>query len=93
VIRIWPEKPYFHYLLGSMLVRKNDVDDAIVELQRALNMAKNHLSPANCELGRAFEQKGNLEAAFRQYRTAFRAHVNDEQCRAGYERLRVQLKK
>jgi len=93
VIRIWPEKPYFHYLLGSILVRKNDVDGAIVELQRALNMAKNHLSPANCELGRAFEQKGSLEAAFRQYRTAFRAHVNDEQCRAGYERLRVQLKK
>ena len=58
-----------------------------------LNEAKNRLSPANCELGGAFEQKGDLEAAFRQYRTAFRAHVRDEQCCAAYERLKLQLKK
>lgn len=58
-----------------------------------LKETKNRLSPANCELGRAFEQKGDLEPAFRQYRTAFRAHVNDEQCRAAYERLKLQLKK
>lgn len=91
-IRFWPDRPYFHYLLGSVLVKKNDSDAAIVELQRALNMAKNHFSPANCELGRAFEQKGNLEAAFRQYRTAYRAHVDDDDCRAAYERLKLQLK-
>jgi len=91
-IRIWPDRPYFHYLLGSVLVKKNDADAAIVELQVALKMAKNHLSPANCELGRAFEQKGDLEAAFRQYRTAYRAHVDDDDCRAAYERLKLQLK-
>lgn len=92
-IRIWPDKFYFHYLLGSVLVKKKDSDAAIVELQWALKRAKSHLSPANCELGRAFEQKGDLEEAFRQYRTAFRAHLNDEQCRAAYERLKLQLKK
>jgi Flp pilus assembly protein TadD len=92
-IRIWPDKFYFHYLLGRVLVQKNDVDAAIVELQWALKKAKNHLSPANCELGRAFEQKGDLEAALRQYRAAFRVHVNDEQCRAAYERLKLELKK
>ena len=92
-IRIWPDKPYFHYLLGSVLVKKNDADGAIAELQRALKNSKNHLSPANCELGHAFELKDNLEAAFRQYRTAFRARVNDEQCLAAYERLKLRLKK
>jgi tetratricopeptide (TPR) repeat protein len=92
-IRISPDKPYFHYLLGRVRVRKNDPESAIVELQWALKETKNRLSPANCELGRAFEQKGDLETAFHQYRTAFRAHVNDEQCRAAYERLKLQLKK
>lgn len=92
-IRIWPDKFYFHYLLGSVLVKKKDADAAIVELQWALKRAKNHLSPANCELGRAFEQKGDLEEAFRQYRTAFRAHVDDLQCRAAYQRLELQLKR
>jgi tetratricopeptide (TPR) repeat protein len=88
-----PERPYFHYLLGRVLVRKNDPDTAIVELELALKELKNHLSPANCELGRAFELKGDRQAALRQYRTAFRAHVNDEQCRAAYERLKLQPKK
>jgi tetratricopeptide (TPR) repeat protein len=92
-IRIWPDNSYFHYLWGRVLVKKNDAEAAIVELQWALKEAKNRLSPANCELGGAFEQKGDLEAAFRQYRTAFRAHVRDEQCRAAYERLKLQLKK
>jgi tetratricopeptide (TPR) repeat protein len=92
-IRIWPDKAYFHYLLGRALSRKNDPDAAIAELQWALKKEKNHFSPANCELGRAFEAKGDLPAAMRQYRTAFRAHVNDEQCRAAYERLQLQLKK
>ena len=92
-IRIWPGNSYFHYLLGRVLVKKNDAEAAIVELQWALKETKNQMSPANCELGRAYEQKGDLEAAFRQYRTAFRAHVNDEQCRAAYERLKLQPKK
>jgi hypothetical protein len=48
---------------------------------------------ANCELGRAFEAKGDLPAAMHQYRTAVRAHVNDAQCGASYERLQLQLKK
>jgi tetratricopeptide (TPR) repeat protein len=92
-IRIWPDKAYFHYLLGRALVKKNDPDAAIAELQWTLKKEKNHFSPANCELGRAFEAKGDLPAAMRQYRTAFRAHVNDEQCGASYERLQLQLKK
>lgn len=92
-IRTWPDKFYFHYLLGSVLVKKKDADAAIAELQWALKRAESHLSPANCELGRAFEQKGDLEEAYRQYRIAYRAHLNDEQCRAAYERLKLQLKK
>lgn len=91
-IRIWPDDSYFHYLLGRLLIKKNEPDAAIVELQWALRREKNRFSPANCELGRAFEAKGDLQAAVRQYRTAFRAHVNDEQCRAAYERLHLQLK-
>lgn len=92
-IRLFPDESYFHYLLGSALVQKKDADAAIVELQWALKQAKNHLSHANCELGRAFEQKGDLEEAYRQYRIAYRAHLNDEQCCAAYERLKLQLKK
>jgi len=90
-IRIWPDRPYFHYLLGRLLVKKNDPDAAIVELQWVLKKEKNSL--ANCALGRALELKGDPQAALRQYRTAFRAHQPDDQCRAAYERLRLQLKK
>lgn len=88
-----PERPYFHYLLGRVLVRKNDPDTAIVELELALRKLRNHLSPANCELGRAFELKGDLRAALQQYRIAVRAHVDDKQCRAAYQRLKLKLNK
>jgi tetratricopeptide (TPR) repeat protein len=92
-LRIWPDRSYFHYLLGRELVKKDDADAAIVELQWALEKERQHFSSANCELGRAFEQKRDSESAYRQYRTAFRAHVNDAQCRAAYERLKLLLKK
>lgn len=91
-IRMWPERPYFHYLLGRVLVKKNDPDAAIVELQWALKKEKNHFSPANCELGRAFELKGDLKAALRQYHTAIRARGGDNECRAAYERLQLRVK-
>ena len=92
-LRMWPERPYFHYLLGRVLVKKNDPDAAIVELQWALKEEENHLSPANCELGRAFELKGDPKAAMRQYHTAIRAHGGDKECHAAYERLRQRVKK
>src|SRR5262249_5486359 len=92
-IRTLPNNTYFHYLLGRALVGENDLDTGISELQLALKQTKNHLSPANCELGRAFEQKNDLEDAFRQYRAAFKARVNDETCRDAYQRLKRQLKK
>jgi len=90
-MRVWPDNIYFHYLLGRLLVKKNDPDAAIVELQWVLKQAKNSL--ANCAPGRALELKGDPQAALRQYRTAFRAHQPDVQCRADYERLRLQLNK
>jgi tetratricopeptide (TPR) repeat protein len=90
---LWPDNIYFHFILGRLLIKKNDPDAAIVELQWALKKWNNRSSQANCELGRAFELKGDPRAALSQYRTAFRAHLNDEQCRANYERLRRQLKK
>lgn len=92
-IQILPGSPYFHYLLGRVLVKKNDPDAAIVELQWALKEHKNHLSPANCELGRAYELKGDRQEAQRQYRVAVRAHGGDKECHAAYERLKLQLKK
>jgi len=92
-VRMWPERPYFHYLFGRVLVKKNDPDAAIVELQWALKKEKNHFSPANCELGRAFVLKGNPKGALRQYRTAIRAHGGDKECRAAYERLQLRVKK
>jgi tetratricopeptide (TPR) repeat protein len=91
-IRISPNI-YFHYLLGRALVEKNFADAAIVELQEALQKTKNHFSPANCELGRAYELKGDVKAALGQYRTAYRAHVDDEECRSAYQRLALPLKK
>jgi tetratricopeptide (TPR) repeat protein len=92
-VRMWPQRPYFHYLFGRALVKKNDPDEAIVELQWALKKEKNRFSPANCELGRAFELKGDPKAALRQYHTAIRAHGGDKECRAAYERLQLQAKK
>ena len=92
-IRAFPGSPYFHYVLGRVLVKKNDPDGAIVELQWALKEHKNHLSPANCELGRAYELKGDPKSALRQYHVAVRAHGGDNECHAAYERLKLQLKK
>ncbi len=92
-VRMWPERPYFHYLFGRVLVKKNDPDDAIVELQWALKKEKNRFSPANCELGRAFELKGDPKAALRQYHTAIRAHGGDKECHAAYARLQLRVKK
>ncbi len=92
-VRMWPQRPYFHYLFGRVLVKKNDPDDAIAELQWALKKEKNHFSPANCELGRAYELKGDFRPALRQYRTAIRAHGGDKECRAAYERLQLRVKK
>jgi tetratricopeptide (TPR) repeat protein len=92
-MRIWPDNIYFHYVLGRLLVKKNDPDAAIVELQWALRKWNNHSSQTNCELGRAYELKGDLRSALGQYRTAYKAHLPDEQCRAAYERLKLRLKK
>jgi tetratricopeptide (TPR) repeat protein len=84
---------YFHYLLGWLLVKKNDPDGAIVELQWVLKQEKNHDWKASCALGRAYELKGDLKAALGQYRTAYRVQMDDKECRAAYERLHSQLKK
>ena len=92
-IRIWPNNFFLHYSLGRLLVKKNDADAAIVELEWALKREKYHFPMANCQLGRALELKGDLEAALSQYRTAFQADVRDDQCRAAYERLQLQLRK
>jgi Flp pilus assembly protein TadD len=92
-IRIGPDDAYLHYLLGRLLIQRNEPDTAIVELQWALKKAKNHFSQANCALGRALELKGDLQAALREYRLAYRAHLDDQQGRAAYERLQIQLKK
>lgn len=92
-MRMWPNDVFFHYLWGKVLVKKNDPDGAIVELQWALKEHKNHLSPANCELGHAYELKGDLQEALRQYRVAVRAHGGEKECRRAYERLKLQLKK
>jgi tetratricopeptide (TPR) repeat protein len=93
-IRIWAyNSAYFHYLLGRLLVKKNDPDAAIAELQWVLKQEKNHDWKASCALGSAYELKGDLKAALGQYRTAYRVHMDDEKCRAAYERLHSQLKK
>jgi tetratricopeptide (TPR) repeat protein len=91
-IRLWPERPYFHYLLGRLLVKKNEPDAAIVELQWVLKEERNHDWKASCAIGRAFELKGDLKAALRHYRTAFRAHGDDKECHAAYERLQLRVK-
>jgi tetratricopeptide (TPR) repeat protein len=92
-VRMWPERPYFHYLFGRVLVKKNDPDDAIVELQWVLKQEKNHDWKASCALGSAYEQKGDPKAALRQYHTAIRAHGGDKECHAAYERLQLRVKK
>ncbi|HET8926073.1 MAG TPA: tetratricopeptide repeat protein [Candidatus Acidoferrum sp.] len=92
-MRLWPENIYFHLLRGKVLVKKNDPDAAIAELQLALKQWKNHSWQASCALGSAYELKGDLKVALRQYRTAYRVRMHDEQCRGSYERLHSQLKK
>ena len=90
---MWPNNIFFHFLLGKVLVEKNDPDGAIVELQGVLKQEKNHDWKASCALGSAYELKGDLKAALGQYRTAYRVHMDDKECRAAYERFHSQLKK
>jgi hypothetical protein len=90
-LRLWPDETYFRYLLGRELLKKNDPDAAIPELQSALQSTKNRMAPANCSMGRALELKGDLPAAFTQYRIAYRAHLRDADCLASYQRLKLQL--
>jgi Flp pilus assembly protein TadD len=92
-MRIWPDDIYFHFLLGRLLVKKNDLDGAIAELQWVLKQEKNHDWRASCALGSAYELKGDRKAALGRYRTAYRVHMDDKECRAAYERLHAQLKK
>ena len=84
-----PNEIRLHYELGRLLLKKNEPDAAIAELQWALGNEKYPL--ANCELGRALESKGDLKAALEQYRRAFQSGVRDEQCLSAYERLQLQV--
>jgi Flp pilus assembly protein TadD len=92
-MRMWPNNIFFQYLLGKVLVKKNDPDGAIAELQWVLKQEKNHDWKASCALGGAYERKGDPKAALGQYRTAYRVHMDDKECRAAYERLHSQLKR
>jgi hypothetical protein len=69
-----------------------DLDEAIKDCQEALILEPDSffLPYLHCALGRALELKGDLEAALREYLTAYPSSF---ECRADYERLQLQLKK
>lgn len=86
---ISPNEIRLHYELGRLLLKKNEPDAAIAELQWVSGNEKYPL--ANCEMGRALELKGDLKAALGQYRLALQSGVHDEQCHSAHERLQLQL--
>lgn len=76
---------------GTVCNRSNSESIDAARVQWVLTRDRN-FPVANCELGRALELKGHLEAALREYGIAF-PNVGDKQCRAAFESLQLQLKK
>ena len=63
--------------LGNAFLDKGDLDDAIVHLQKALQIMPNH-AEAHYNLANALFRKGNISEAIVQYEEALQAKPNDE---------------
>ena len=87
-IQKWPQNTEMRYLLGHLLVEKKEAEGAIEVLQGALAKGIYLSGPVNCELGRAFELKGDVGVAEKAYRKGIKLGTKDDECRAAYERLR-----
>jgi tetratricopeptide (TPR) repeat protein len=62
--------------LGVVLFQKGQVDDAIAQYQKALEINPNYVA-AHYNLGNALFQKGQLDEAVAQYRKAVEINPND----------------
>jgi len=87
--RLDPNEPEAYLNRGSVLLRNERVSDSIVQFDAAL--AKNTRRPALAHYGRgvAYEQSGNVRAAYRDYQRAAQLAPNWDEPRRELNRFRV----
>jgi tetratricopeptide (TPR) repeat protein len=69
-----------HCNLGVVLFQKGQVDDAVAQYQKALEINPNYVA-AHYNLGNALFQKGQLDQALAQYQKAIEINPNDAEAR------------
>jgi protein O-mannosyl-transferase len=69
-----------HCNLGVVLFQKGQVDDAVAQYQKALEINPNYVA-AHYNLGNALFQKGQLDQALAQYQKAVEINPNDAEAR------------
>jgi protein O-mannosyl-transferase len=64
-----------HYNLGNSFLEKGQVDAAVIQYQKAVEIRPNYLE-AHCNLGNSFLQEGHLDEAVAQYQKAVEINPN-----------------
>ncbi len=78
-IEIEPNMSTSRVALGRMLLRRGEVDEAIVHLERAIQLNPDNLSPAY-QLSTAYRRKGNKEKAA-EYQKMFEQYKEEDRDR------------
>ena len=68
-MKIQPNEPDAHIVLGNALMAKQDVDRAIAQYEKALTLRPEDPN-AHYNLGVALQEKGQTERAAREYEKA-----------------------
>jgi tetratricopeptide (TPR) repeat protein len=74
-----PNDPDAQVCLGSALLEKKRIDEAIMHYQKALAIRPDYVL-ARCGLGRALLQKGDLDTAIQQFRAALLIQPEHADC-------------
>jgi eukaryotic-like serine/threonine-protein kinase len=80
-IRLWPDNPFAHQVLGTALAQRGRLDDAVAEYQEAIRL-KPEFAAAHRELGVAHHRQGRSGDAVIELNEAIRLGPRDHQSRS-----------